>query len=175
MYGGEYGFVEISLERVRAKKFDRQSGRTNERAENPAKLTAKKQISSEPGNEDIARHSPAAADGPQEPKQARVRRDACESDDDHLRQLNKVIDRPGSFRLRGQRWRVPDDEEYNWRERAEDRGRNGKAHQHERKRLPKAEIESEQRGEHAVDQGVAQSGREDHERELDDVVAGLDG
>src|SRR5437667_2374442 len=171
--GAKDRLVEIALKSIRPEKFDRQSGRPNERPKNPAQLAAKKQIAHEPGTEHFARDTVAATQGPQQTKQPQVRRYASEGDDDDLRELHKIVSRPGNLRLPGERRCVPDNEKGDGRERTEDCRRDREAHQHEHKRLPKPEVESEQWREHAVDERIAEGGSENDEREFEEVVAGL--
>ena|SRR5437899_1970514 len=109
-------FIKVAVEGVRPEKFHRQSWRTDERPENPAKLAAEKQIAGQPGDKDFAGDAITAAQGLQQPEQANIRCDAGEGDDDDLRKLNEVVSRPGDLRLSGQRRRVPDDKEHDRRE-----------------------------------------------------------
>src|SRR2546430_12034428 len=172
-YGVKHRFVEVALKGVGAQKLHRQSGRANERTQNPAELTAEEQVSSEPGEKDFVRDAFAAAQRLQQTKQPEVGRRSSEGDDNDLCELDKIVGRPRDLRLAGERRRVPDDEEHDGRKRTEDHRRNREAHQHEHERLAKAEVQPKQRREHAVEQRIAESGRQNDEREFQEVVAGL--
>src|SRR5437899_8562911 len=97
--GAKDRLVEITLKCVRPEKFDRQSGRTDERPENPAKLAAKKQIAREPGTQNLACDAAAATQDLQQAKQSHVRRHTGEGNNDGLRELHRVVSRPRNLRL----------------------------------------------------------------------------
>src|SRR5947207_6937719 len=172
-YGLKDRFVEVALKGVGAQKLHRQSGRANERTQNPAELAAEKQVSGEPGEKNFARNALAAAQRLQQTKQSDVGRRSSEGDDGDLCELHKIVSCPRNLRLAGERRRVPDDEEHDRRKRTEDRRRDGEAHQHEHEGLSKAEVKTKQRREHAVEECIAESGRQNDEREFQEVVAGL--
>ena len=119
------------------------------------------------------RNALAAAQRPQQTKQSDVGRSSSEGDEGDLCELDKIVGRPWNLRLAGERRRVPDDEEHDRRKRTEDRRRDGEAHQHEHEGLSKAEVKTKQRREHAVEERIAESGRQNGEREFQEVVAGL--
>ena len=68
---------------------------------------------------------------------------------------------------------VPHQKEDDGAERAQDGGGNGEAHQDGEQRLAEAEVQAQQRGQHAVEQRVAQRGEQDDEWELECDVARL--
>src|SRR5437879_2534895 len=123
-YGMKHRFVEVALKGVGAQKLHRQSGRANERTQNPAELTAEEQVSGKPGEKNLVRDALAAAQRLQQTKQTEVGRRSSKGDDDDLRELDKIVGRPGDLRLAGERRCVPDDEEHDGRKRPEDHRRD---------------------------------------------------
>ena len=59
-------FEKISLKRIFAQKFHRQTGRADERPENPRKLAAEKQVAREPGEQNSAGDGVAPAEPAQQ-------------------------------------------------------------------------------------------------------------
>src|SRR5438105_11140027 len=57
----EHRLVEVALKGVGPDELHRQSGRTDQRPQDPAEVAAEKQIAGEPGEEDLARNAVAAA------------------------------------------------------------------------------------------------------------------
>src|ERR1044071_6215635 len=102
--GAKDRFIEVAFEGVGPHKFNRQSGRPDERPENPAKLTAQKQIARQPRPKNSARPSLGAAQALQDAKQAHVRCDAREGDEDDLGELHKVVAGPRKLGPPGERW-----------------------------------------------------------------------
>src|SRR5207245_8828263 len=105
-YGVKHRFVEVALKGVGAQKLHRQSGRANERTQNPAELTAEEQVSGKPGEKNLVRDALAAAQRLQQTKQTELGRRASKGDDDDLRELDKIGGSRGALGRAAERRRV---------------------------------------------------------------------
>ena len=65
-------------------EFDRQAGRANERAQNPGQLTAEKEITGQPREEDPVSDCWIPAESAEKLDEPKIGCHACERDDYHL-------------------------------------------------------------------------------------------
>src|SRR5436190_24032098 len=89
--GMEHSLIKISLERVRSQKLHFQTGRANERTQNPRKLASKKKISHEPRKQ----HAPGdffpGTQSPQQLQQPQIGADSRKGDDQHKGEEDEIV------------------------------------------------------------------------------------